>query len=182
MSAGATLKTIANAEVQSAVLTIAEVSNVTVIGGTLEGDRDQHQGKSGEWGMGIRIEGGAERITIAGVTAKNMWGDGFYVERAKHVTLCGVVADRNRRQGLSVIEVDGLLVTHSVFKNTRRTRPSAGIDLEPDKADQKITNVRITYSKFLDNVGPGILIAGQKGAHNISNVEITNNFLGAPTG
>lgn len=177
LSEGATLQAIPNGEVHSSVLTIAGVSNVTVVGGTLQGDREQHQGKSGEWGMGIRIEGGAQRITIAGVTAKNMWGDGFYIEGAKDVTLCGVVADHNRRQGLSVIEVDGLLVTNSVFKNTRGTRPSSGIDLEPDSATQKIANVRIAYSKFLDNAGPGVLISGQKGAQNISNVEITRNFF-----
>jgi hypothetical protein len=78
---------------------------------------------------------------------------------------------------LSVIEADALLVTNSVFKNTRGTRPSAGIDLEPDRATQKISNVRIAYSKFLDNLGPGVLISGQKGAQNISNVEITSNFF-----
>lgn len=177
LSPGATLKAIPNGEIESSVLKIAGVANVTVIGGTLEGDREQHQGTSGEYGMGIRIELGAEHITISGVTAKNMWGDGFFVEAVKDVTLCSVVADHNRRQGLSVIEADGLLVTNSVFKNTRGTRPSAGIDLEPDRETQTITNVRISYSKFLDNAGAGILISGRKGAHNISNVEITSNFF-----
>ena len=176
LSEGATLK-----EGHYAVLTIAGVSNVTVIGGLLEGDRDKHQGAAGEWGMGIRIERGARHITIAGVTARKMWGDGFYIEGAEDVTLCAVVADHNRRQGLSVIEVDGLVVTNSVFKNTRGTRPSAGIDLEPDRTSQTIANVRIAYSKFLDNVGPGILISGQKGADNFSNVEIAGNlFRGTP--
>jgi hypothetical protein len=47
------------------------------------------------------------------------------------------------------------LVTDSVFKNTSGTRPSAGIDLEPDKATQEITNVQIRGSKFLDNAGSG---------------------------
>ena len=45
----------------------------------------------------------------------------------------------------------GFEVTNSVFKNTRGTRPSAGIDLEPDRETQTITNVRIAHSKFLDN-------------------------------
>jgi hypothetical protein len=156
LSPGATLKAIPNGEIESSVLKIAGVTNVTVIGGTLEGDREQHQGTSGEYGMGIRIEQGAQHITISGVTAKNMWGDGFFVEAVKDVTLCSVVADH---------------------KNTRGTRPSAGIDLEPDRETQTITNVRISHSKFLDNAGAGILISGRKGAHNISNVEITSNFF-----
>src|SRR6185369_689978 len=41
---------------------------------------------------------------------------------------------------------------------------SAGIDFEPDDADQKVTDVRIERSQFLDNAGPGILIAGKRGA------------------
>jgi hypothetical protein len=55
-----------------------------------------------------------------------MWGDGFYVSDASNVTFCGVT--RNRRQGLSVIEADGLVVLNSVFQNTGGTRPGAGID------------------------------------------------------
>ena len=181
LSPAATLKAIPNGEPLSSVLTIAGASYVTVLGGTLEGDREQHQGTSGEWGMGISILRGAEHITIDGVTAKNMWGDGFYVDGAKNVTFCSVVADHNRRQGLSIIEADELVVVNSVFKNTRGTRPSAGIDLEPDSETQKITNVRIARSKFLDNAGPGILIYGRERVTNISNVEITGNlFRGTP--
>jgi parallel beta helix pectate lyase-like protein len=97
------------------------------------------------------------------VTSRKMWGDGFYVEDATNTKFCAVTADSNRRQGLSIVEADDVLVTDSVFKNTHGTRPSAGIDLEPDNESQKITNVRIQNSKFLDNVGPGIEIAGEEG-------------------
>jgi polygalacturonase len=175
LSEGAALKAIPNDSERYAVVSISGVSNVTVIGGTLEGEREEHVGKSGEWGMGVSIDRGAEHITISGVTAKKMWGDGFYVEGATDVKFCSITADYNRRQGLSVIEADGLVVTNSVFQNTRGTRPSAGIDLEPDEAAQEITNIRIQNSKFLDNAGAGIGIAGKKGR--ISKVEITHNVF-----
>jgi polygalacturonase len=175
LAEGATLKAVPNSSKGYAVLSISGVSKVKVVGGTLEGERDEHKGKSGEWGMGIRIDHGAEQITINGVLAKKMWGDGFYVESAKDVKFCSVVADKNRRQGLSIIAVDGLIVTNSVFKNTQGTRPSAGIDLEPNKSGQKITNVRIENSEFINNAGTGVLIAGKKGT--ISNVEITHNVF-----
>jgi polygalacturonase len=175
----ATLKAIPNGAEGYAVLSISGASDVTVVGGTLEGDREAHAGTTGEWGMGIRIDGGSQRITVSGVTATKMWGDGFYVHGAKGVLLCQVTADHNRRQGLSVIQVDGLIVTGSVFKNTRGTRPGSGIDLEPDVAAEEITNVRIESSRFLDNAGAGLLIHGGKGP--ISKVEITNNvFAGNP--
>ena len=120
------------------MLRIAKASDVIVIGGTLLGDRAEHKSKAGEWGMGIRIGPNVKRVTIIGVTAKEMWGDGFYVEGATDVAFCSVVATHNRRQGLSIVEANRLLVTNSVFQQTRGTRPSAGIDIEPDKPDQKV--------------------------------------------
>ena len=171
----AILKAIPNDSRKYSVLSISDVSNVTVVGGTLEGDRAEHKGKAGEAGMGIRIDNGAKRVTISGVTSRKMWGDGFYVEGAKDIKLCSVIADNNRRQGLSIVEADGVLVTDSVFRNTHGTRPSAGIDLEPDHAEQKIVNVRIQNSKFIDNAGPGIEIAGKRGA--VAKVELARNMF-----
>ena len=173
----ATLRVIPNGSKEYALLTVAGSSNVTIMGGTLEGDRAQHSAKEGEWGMGLSILQGAKNITISGVTSKEMWGDGFYVEGARGVTFCSVVADHNRRQGLSVIDVDGLEVTNSAFSNTQGTRPMAGIDLEPDTAKQRISNVRIHRSRFVNNKGPGIQVAGKKHASLISRVEITENLF-----
>lgn len=172
LSRGATLKAIPTRRSYYAILFIAGVSNVAVVGGTLEGEREGHLGRSGEWGMGIRIDRGAHHITVSEVTAKKMWGDGFYVEGARDVRFCSVTAEDNRRQGLSIIEADGVLVTSSVFKNTRGTPPASGIDLEPDRAAQRITNVRIENSGFVDNAGAGLLIYGEG---HIANIEIINN-------
>ena len=172
---GAILKAIPNGANHYSVLRIAEASDVIVTGGTLMGDRAEHQSKGGEWGMGIRIGPNVARVTIAGVTAKEMWGDGFYVEGATDVAFCSVIATHNRRQGLSIIEADRLLVTKSVFQQTRGTRPSAGIDIEPDKRDQKAINIRIEHSKFINNAGGGVMIAGKRG--HVADVEIVRNVF-----
>jgi len=175
LAGGAVLKAIPTSSKKYAVLTISGASNVTVTGGTLEGERDRHQGNEGEAGMGLRIDRDAKAITVSGVTARKMWGDGFYVEGAKDVKFCAVTADGNRRQGLSIVSADGVTVTDSVFKNTHGTRPSAGIDLEPDEAAHKITDIRIEGSKFIDNAGSGIQIAGKRGR--VARVEITRNVF-----
>jgi hypothetical protein len=173
----AALKAIPNDSEHYSVLRIANVSSVAVIGGTLEGERDQHSGKTGEWGMGIWIGEGAEHVTISGITAAKMWGDGFYIKDANDVRLCSVTADKNRRQGLSIIQVNGLEVRNSTFKNTHGTRPSAGIDIEPDNDEQHVANVRIHDSQFLDNAGPGIAVVAKKSL--VSNIVITRNrFFG----
>jgi hypothetical protein len=62
-----------------------------------------------------------------------------------------------------------------VFKNTHGTRPSAGIDFEPDDESQEIVNVRVENSKFLDNQGSGILVAGKRAR--VSKVEMTRNMF-----
>jgi polygalacturonase len=147
LSKDATLKAIPNDSKKYSILSISGVPNVTVTGGTLEGDLNEHKGESGERGFGIRIDKHASHIVVSGLLAKNMWGDGFYVEGASDVSFCSVTADGNRRQGVSVIAADGLLVLNSTFKNTRGTRPGAGIDFEPDDPDQEINNVQIEKSQ-----------------------------------
>ncbi|MGB6949803.1 MAG: hypothetical protein WBD84_11525, partial [Methyloceanibacter sp.] len=47
------------------------------------------------------------------------------------------------------------------------------IDLEPDEPAHKITNIRIENSKFIDNAGSGIQIAGKRGR--VTKVEISRN-------
>ena len=170
----ATLKVIPNGDKRYYALRIHDASDITVIGGTLLGDRREHKGKNGQWGMGIHIAR-SERITIAGVTSTRMWGDGFYVENVTDIAFCSVAAINNRRQGLSIIGANRLLVTDSVFRDTRGTRPSAGIDMEPDKSTQSITNIRIERSKFIGNAGDGLVIQGHKGR--VANVEIRNNLF-----
>lgn len=171
----AVLKVIPNGAPRYMTVRIAKSSDVNVVGGTLQGDRKEHKGKKGEWGMGLWIGRGSKNVTVAGMTAKDMWGDGFLVNDAANVALCGVGAIHNRRQGLSIIRGNRILVTQSEFRNTTGTAPSAGIDLEPDKPDQRISNVIIEKSKFIDNAGGGIMIAGKKGE--VANVRITQNVF-----
>jgi hypothetical protein len=178
LSKKATLKMFPTDQKVYSVLYIPNAQDVTVRGGTLVGDRRNHKGRGGEWGFGIAIQKGSKRITVSHVRAREMWGDGFYVDDATDVAFCSVRAERNRRQGLSIIHGNRILVTRSVFRDTKGTRPAAGIDLEPDRPDQTISNVRIERSKFINNEGGGIMIAGKKAR--ISRVQIQNNeFDGA---
>lgn len=178
LSPQATLKMIPTGAKAYSILRIRRATDVIVTGGTLQGDRREHKGRSGEWGMGIIIGPEAERVTISNLTARDMWGDGFYVAGGEDLAFCNVAAEANRRQGLSIIKANRVLVTNSVFRDTRGTAPSAGIDLEPNKPHERVTNVRIERSKIIDNAGGGILIAGKKGE--VVNVEILHNLFEGP--
>jgi parallel beta-helix repeat protein len=159
----AVLRATPNSVERYAVVFINGVSDVNITGGTIEGDRNFHKGATGEWGMGIQLNG-AKSIVIENMTIRDAWGDGVYiggsasVGSSESVTICGLVSEQNRRQGLSAVYVNNLLVRDSVFKNTSGTRPELGLDIEPNPG-QTVKNVIIQNSLFSGNSGGGIAIA-----------------------
>lgn len=161
----AILKAKPNSSPNYAILLAKGVSDLNVVGGTLEGERNEHTvvdpQHPGEWGMGLQI-GNSQRVVVDGVTAKECWGDGFYVgTTSRQVTLCNVIADHNRRQGMSVTSVDGLVVRDSTFKNTTSYTDGgafwcgAGVDIEPN-LDETVSDVSFTGCAFTENAGAGL--------------------------
>jgi Right handed beta helix region/Divergent InlB B-repeat domain len=163
MTSNAILRARPNDRERYAVIFINGASNVNIVGGIIEGDRDAHLGTTGEWGMGIQLNG-AKSVVIEGTMVRDAWGDGVYIGGSsstgpsQKVSICGVVSDKNCRQGLSAVYVDGLIVKNSVFKNTSGTRPELGLDIEPNPG-QSVRNVSITDSIFSGNAGGGVAIA-----------------------
>jgi len=152
LSPATILKAIPNSATNYGILTVSNASRVTIVGGTLVGDRAAHSGTSGEWGMGLSITH-SDQVVVDGVTVRDCWGDGFYVgSLSTNVTLCNVVADHNRRDGLSVTSVDGLVVKGSTFKNTAGTLPEIGINLEPNRGET-VNGVLITGCTLTNNAG-----------------------------
>ncbi len=151
----AILKALPNPAEEYSILLVSGVHDVTITGGTLEGDRNTHRGTGGEWGMGLQISR-SRQVVVAGVTARECWGDGFYVTNASSgITFCGVVGDHNRRQGISIVSGEGILVKDSTFKNTQGTDPACGIDVEPNEG-QTVSNLVITDCTVTNNAGGGI--------------------------
>ncbi len=156
MATGAVLRAIPNGSGNYGIVRIKDASYVNVLGGTIQGERLAHTGTTGEWGHGL-IMSNAHHVVIEGVTSKECWGDGFDVMFSSDVTMCNVVADRNRRQGISITSVDGLVIRNSTFKNTAGTLPESGLDIEPN-AGETVNNVLITGCTFTGNAGNGIQV------------------------
>lgn len=157
LAPGAILKAFPNGAQGYEIVRVANARNVNIIGGTIEGDRSAHTGIEGEWGMGISLLN-ARDVVVEGVTAKENWGDGFYVGGStgcSNVTFCKVTADHNRRQGLSIVSADGVVVLDSTFKNTAGTPPECGLDMEPD-AHETVNNVLVKGCVFTNNLGGGV--------------------------
>ena len=180
MSSGAKLTAISNDADTYNIIFLYNVSNVTVNGGTLQGERATHNGSSGEWGMGLTISGGSN-IVIDGVTAKDCWGDGFYNDGggslAHNLTFQNVTADNNRRVGLTLENTNGAIIRNSTFKNTNGTIPQAGIDFEPYEESQIVTNITVNDNNFTGNTSYGFEIWAGFGP--VSNVSGSGNNFSA---
>ena len=164
LAPGAVLQALPVAEGVSAVVTVRDAANVTITGGTIAGERHQHLGTTGEWGMGIDVRGGTN-VTIAGVTTRDCWGDGIYVGagrqgESRQVTIRECTSSGNRRQGLSMTACIGALVADSRFEQTRGVAPQSGIDLEPNRP-YAVRDVTLRGCVAVDNAGWGIVLSGE---------------------
>jgi len=101
---------------------------------------------------------GVRNMTVDGLTFLESGGDGLYLSVAgtQDITIRNVISDNNRRQGMSVISVDGLLIEDSITGGGEL--PRAGIDFEPDAITDQLKNIIVRNSLFLDNEGDGITI------------------------
>ncbi|MCC6423333.1 MAG: right-handed parallel beta-helix repeat-containing protein [Phycisphaerales bacterium] len=142
------------------------VSNVEMIGygATLQmrkSDYTQPPYPAGEWRMGVSILGGSG-VTVKGFTIQNTGGDGIYLgtgvsnTSATNVLIKDVVLKNNDRQGISIVNADGVTIDNAVSLSTSGTAPSAGIDIEPDSTTNVIKNIAIKNSIFASNAGHGI--------------------------
>jgi hypothetical protein len=158
------LRVIPNSAARYALFTVNGVENVRILGGILIGDRKQHFGITGEWGMGIRITG-AKNILVQGTTCNEFWGDGLYIgettagKPSENIRLIEIKADRNRRQGLSLISGKNIEIADASFTNTNGTAPAAGMDIEPNNPRNVLENIIIRGLTTAGNQGAGIIIS-----------------------
>jgi polygalacturonase len=165
-----------------AVIKAVNIHDARVLGGRIIGDRDYHNGTTGEWGYGIAIKG-SDHIRVVNTRIGKCWGDGLIVGPAggtpsTNITVKGVWSRNNRRQAISVIEVDGLLIDSCYLYNTNGTAPEDGIDIEPDVLSTPRTaqNITITNCYIYSNMGNGIEINARSG-NIIRNVTMQYNTI-----
>ena len=145
------------------IIDIRNVSNVTLYGPVIKGDRYMHMSNIGEYGMGIAIRGGKD-INIFNSRITECWGDGIYIGQAgkkfpKNITIKDSYLRNNRRDGISVIGVNGLLLENIYSGFTDGTKPMCGINFEPDNFDCEIKNVKVINPITEGNQGSGIQLS-----------------------
>lgn len=191
LSRGATLKAKTNGADSYHVLRVYDVENVRIEGGgKIIGDRDTHTGTTGESGMAISLNG-SKNVTIRDLDISKMWGDGIYIGRTSlnpqclNVRIEDVDISKVRRNGISVISVDGLHLKNITIKEISGVLPEAGIDFEPNYSTEWITNINAENIDISDTNGCGIVfgVAGISGSKanlflNFKNIRTTRTKNG----
>ena len=99
------------------------------------------------------VESGGDGIYVSYVDAGRIKAAKWYCE---DVVLKNVRCLRNHRQGISVIGVKGFLAEGCTFSDTCGTSPQAGIDFEPNMAENAISDCVLRNCVFERNKGYGI--------------------------
>lgn len=159
------------------VVAVITKKDCGIYGGKIIGDREIHIGTTGEHGMGVNVRGSEDVYIFTDI--ENCWGDGIYIGSAyaangipcKNVHVKSVCYN-NRRQGMSVVDVDGLFVHKGTqFNKTNGTAPQSGFDLEPN-ANQTVQNVYMEHVVCRENTAVGALIYAEAANANVENVTI----------
>ena len=166
------------------IIVIKEVKNVSIIGGKIKGEREKHLGPECEHkceqGYGIGIYG-SSNINVTDSYITECWGDGVvlagsYGVDCKNITLNRVTSSNNRRQGLSILNGDGVMVDSCSFLYTHGTAPQDGIDIEPDAGTTQ--NVTIRNCLISHNMGNGVeMNAKPTTSAVIKNITVKNNII-----
>jgi len=159
---GAILQALPTSTPNYIVLLVSGVKNVNILGGTIVGNRYSNSITSiVEGGNGLQVVG-SQSVVVTGLTTKNCWADGIYVGAiSQNVALNNVVSSGNRRAGMSVTSVDGLVVKGCTFMNSSGLMENGtlvcglGVNLEPNPGGT-VNNVQFTGCIFTANAAEGL--------------------------
>ena len=177
------------------VFYIRDCHDVTISGnGKIVGDLLTHEGNEGECIYGVFIRN-SENISIKNITCEYFWGDGIYIypgsidEKAvpicRNIVIDGVTCNSNRRQGISIVGGENIVIKNSRLINTgiiRGTAPSSGIDIEP-AGGAIADNITIECCVFNNNGNTAdcpsdLQVVNNYGAVSIKRCRLQNFFYG----
>lgn len=145
------------------IINISGASNINLYDPVVVGDRYQHIGTDGEWGMGISIIS-SSNINVYHADISNCWGDGIYIGQSQdgpppdNITITDVYAHSNRRNGITLVSGVNIKLVSPRATNADGALPMAGIDIEPNNAQAELKNIQIVKPYTADNKGKGIQI------------------------
>lgn len=138
---------------------------VFISGGTILGDRDEHiydDSITNEYGMCIAITEESEYVTVEGMSLSNGTGDGILLKgeagegsSVKHIDILGNDIFNNRRQGISIVGGEDVVIEDNEIHHIEGTAPQFGIDIESEIYYSNNIEIRSNY--FHHNSGGHII-------------------------
>ncbi|MDB5144692.1 MAG: right-handed parallel beta-helix repeat-containing protein [Mucilaginibacter sp.] len=164
------------------ILRIDHGSNIVLNYPVIIGDSRNHKGTSGEWGQGIGIYS-SSNITVNGANVSYCWGDGIYLSTSNgtvtntNIKITNAYLKYNRRDGMSIISVNGLVLEAPYAAYSTGTSPMCGINFEPAKSTDELQNITVNNPQTGYNAGKGIQISYSNlygGANKKTSITINN--------
>ena len=176
---GATLKAIYGNKEGSTIINVINSENILIKGGHLIGDRERSY-QVDQFGYGIAIYA-STKVTVEGCYNEKCCGDGIFIGwittytiTNSQIKILDTICDNNRRQGISVVDGQDIIISGCTLTNTNGAEPQSGIDIEPDRgaSASPCTNILIDNCNFESNFNYDIIAGGGNGC---SQVTISNN-------
>ena len=107
---------------------------------------------------------GCSNVRVCDLKLTGSGGDGIIISRSQNrpysedIFIEEVHSINNKRQGISIISAQNIFITNCVFADTKGTLPGAGVDLEPDRPNQRLVNIHFTGCTFKNNYHAGIKV------------------------
>jgi hypothetical protein len=186
---GAELRALPSLLPRSSVVQGYRTSGWKIVGpGRIAGERMEHLGTGGEWGMGISAWESTDWQVVGGVEVADCWGDGIYVGSdgggfCEDFLIDGVKVRNCRRNGISIVSGRRGEIRNFDIEKIDGTGPAGGIDLEPDLAafpnrDIRISNGRIRVVQvgiYITSANQGVTISGMDIEAENSGVIVSDN-------
>ena len=165
-------------------ISVKNLKNVVISGGTIIGDRDNHiytPRKDGatahDEGHLICIEGESQFVTVENTVLAKANGDGILTvgsKKGEPQKLSDIVIRNNnfsdnRRQGISLVGAKDILIENNEIHHTKGIAPQFGVDLEGAGRINKDIIIRNNY--FHHNTGGDIVNTDGR------NILVENNIL-----
>ena len=146
------------------LFTVRGVSNVVLRGvghALLRMERDDYTDRKfyrfSEWRHTLYIVDSVN-VRVSDLAFGHSGGDGIYVGRnSTDVDIRRVDCRDHYRQGISITGAHNLTIADSRFTATKGTPPQCGIDFEPNKPSDRLSNCVVENCEFDGNASSGIL-------------------------
>jgi hypothetical protein len=172
-----------------ALLSLKNVEDVTLYGygarlAMRKSDYRTKPYEKSEWRHAIELYGCA-RVSVLGLRVESSGGDGVYLGRGgprtfnEHIVLRDLQLRDHHRQGISVISAQDLLIENVEMYLTWGTLPCAGIDFEPNCADERLIGCALRNCSIRCNAGAGIQVylKNLNAASREIDIQVENSFV-----